>query len=132
MLYKFVKFWAWLAMPFFAKKVRLVNPAMADEPGPLLLACNHPNSFLDAVLPGFLFKHPVYFMTRGDVFKHAWVRKIFAALRMIPIFRIRDGKDKLSQNDETFNKSVEVLRNGDILLICRRILRESNNAAVTA
>jgi hypothetical protein len=36
---------------------------------------------------------------------------------MIPVFRLRDGKDKLALNDETFVKSVGILRNSEILLI---------------
>jgi 1-acyl-sn-glycerol-3-phosphate acyltransferase len=117
MLYPLVKLWVRSSLPFFAKRIRVINPEALNHPGPLLLACNHPNSFLDAMLMGCFMKYPVYFMTRGDVFKKAWVRKIFASLKMIPIYRIRDGKDKLSLNDETFIKSVEVLRNNGLLLI---------------
>ena len=62
-------------------------------------------------------KHPVYYMTRGDVFKKVWVRNLLTQIKMIPIFRIRDGKDKLALNDETFVKSIAILRSKEILLI---------------
>jgi len=37
--------------------------------GPLLLACNHPNSFLDGIILDILFDEPIWALTRGDVFK---------------------------------------------------------------
>jgi 1-acyl-sn-glycerol-3-phosphate acyltransferase len=117
MLYKFVKIVVRMAMPFAAKRIRILHAAQLQTPGPLLLAVNHPNSFLDAILLGAYMKHPVHFITRGDVFKKAWIRKLLHLLNMIPIYRIRDGKHMLSLNEETFVKSVEVLRNNGILLI---------------
>ena len=106
-----------MALPFFAKKIAVHNATALNEAGPLILAVNHPNSFLDAILLGAYMKHPVHFITRGDVFKKAWVRKFLHLLNMIPIYRIRDGKEKLSLNEATFLKSVEVLRSNGVLLI---------------
>jgi 1-acyl-sn-glycerol-3-phosphate acyltransferase len=62
-------------------------------------------------------EQPVYYMTRGDVFKKDWVRKFLTSIKMIPVFRLRDGKDKLALNDDTFVKSIGILRNNEILLI---------------
>lgn len=117
MLYGFVKVIVRLAMPFFAKKVRFFNDIQLQTPGPLMLAVNHPNSFLDAIILGAYMKHPVHFITRGDVFKKNGIRNLLHMLNMIPIYRIRDGKHMLSLNEQTFLKSVEVLRNNGILLI---------------
>jgi 1-acyl-sn-glycerol-3-phosphate acyltransferase len=117
MFYWFVKNWVGLGFHFFAKKIRIINSQALYHKGPLLLACNHPNSFFDAMLVGRFMKEPTYYMTRGDVFKKAWVRRIFNSLKMIPIFRIRDGKEKLGQNEETFIKSVDALRKNELLLI---------------
>jgi 1-acyl-sn-glycerol-3-phosphate acyltransferase len=117
MVYPLLKAWVRLSLPFYAKKIRVINKKALAYEGPLLLACNHPNSFLDAMLMGCFMDNPVYYMTRGDVFKNPLVKKLLTAIKMIPIYRLRDGKDKLSLNDETFIKSVGVLRNREILLI---------------
>lgn len=106
-----------LALPLFAKRIEIINNQALQAKGPLILAVNHPNSFLDAILLGTFMQQPVHFITRGDVFKKAWVRRMLHVLHMIPIYRIRDGKDKLSLNEITFLKSVEVLRNNGVLLI---------------
>lgn len=117
MLYQLLKIGIRLALPLFAKRIHITNKEALQTKGPLLLAVNHPNSFLDAVLLGAYMKEPVHFITRGDVFKHAFVRRMLGILNMIPIYRIRDGKDKLSLNEQTFLKSVEVLRDNGVLLI---------------
>jgi 1-acyl-sn-glycerol-3-phosphate acyltransferase len=117
MLYGFVKILARLSLPLFARKIDIYNRAALQEAGPLVLAVNHPNSFLDAILLGAYMKNPVHFITRGDVFNKAWIRKLLHLFNMIPIYRIRDGKEKLSLNEATFLKSVEVLRNNGVLLI---------------
>ncbi len=85
--------------------------------GPLLLAVNHPNSFVDAVLLGVIMEKPVHFIARGDVFEKPAIARLLEQLNMIPIFRIRDGKDKLSLNDMTFIKSEAILREHKLLLI---------------
>lgn len=117
MLYRFVKIWARISLQFYAKRITISHPEREREAGPLLLASNHPNSFLDAMLLGEFMKEPVYYITRGDVFKKPRIRKLLESLNMIPIYRIRDGKEMMGLNDETFVKSVEVLRNKGILLI---------------
>jgi 1-acyl-sn-glycerol-3-phosphate acyltransferase len=117
MVYAFFKVWVRVSMWFFTKKISFSKSSALAEKGPLLLACNHPNSFLDAILLGIYMDEPVHFITRGDVFKKPAVRKFLESLHMIPIFRLRDGKDKLAQNDEAFTKSMEVLRNNGLLLI---------------
>ncbi|HSK13437.1 MAG TPA: 1-acyl-sn-glycerol-3-phosphate acyltransferase, partial [Phnomibacter sp.] len=60
---------------------------------------------------------PVYYLARGDVFRHAFIRKLLAVMKMLPVYRIRDGREKLGLNEETFEKSRWVLSRGDILLV---------------
>ncbi len=117
MLYAAVKVMARLALPLFARRIVITNPERLQTGGPLLLAVNHPNSFLDAILLGAYMRYPVHFITRGDVFKKAWVRRFLKWLNMIPIYRIRDGKEMLSLNEQTFRQGVDVLYKGGILLI---------------
>lgn len=94
--------------------------------GPLLLACNHPNSFLDAVIIGSHFQSPVHFLARGDAFKKPAAKKILSALKLIPIYRLREGRENLALNDATFDRCREVLLNNGILLIFSEGLCENN------
>jgi 1-acyl-sn-glycerol-3-phosphate acyltransferase len=117
MLYGLLKLSTRLALFFFAKRINLYNKERLDLPGPLLIAANHPNSFLDAILIGSYMKGPVHFISRGDVFKKPWVRKTLRHLNMIPIYRMRDGREKLTMNDKTIETGIEVMRRRGILLV---------------
>lgn len=85
--------------------------------GPLVLAANHPNSFLDAILLASLFRHPVYSLARGDAFVSGFVRRILASLYMMPVYRISEGKKNIKHNYHTFDKVHELLKLDKIVLI---------------
>lgn len=85
--------------------------------GPLLLAANHPNSFLDAVILDILFKEPIVSLARGDVFKNKWAAKILMKLRILPVYRLREGAENLSENYRTFDTCVEIFKQNGIVLI---------------
>lgn len=117
MLYPFVKILSRLALRIFCRQVTFSDRSILQHDGPLILACNHPNSFFDAILLGTLFEQPVHFLARGDAFRKPAVRKILSALRMIPIYRLSEGREYLALNDNTFERCQEVLQQGGILLI---------------
>lgn len=117
LFYGFIKIWVRLALKIFCKKIVIHNSEQLSVKGPLIIAANHPNSFFDAILIGAHMQQPVHFITRGDVFRKRWARNILEQLNMMPVYRIRDGKEKLSLNQQTFDRSVEVLKANGIVLI---------------
>lgn len=117
MFYNFVRLYVRLVFVFFCRSIRVNDEKIFQEKGPLLLACNHPNSFLDAVLLGAKFNHPVHYLARGDAFKNPFVKKLLIALKAIPIYRLKEGREYLSLNDTTFEKCSSILQNGGIVLI---------------
>ena len=85
--------------------------------GPLLIAANHPNSFLDAILMDIFFEQPVHSLARGDAFVNAWVRAIFRKLHILPVYRLREGAENLHENYNTFDRCSEIFQQGGIVLI---------------
>ncbi len=85
--------------------------------GPLLIAANHPNSFLDAILLCSVFKQPIYSLARGDAFKNNIVAKILRALNMFPVYRVSEGVENLDENYKTFDDCIEVFKKNGIVLI---------------
>lgn len=83
----------------------------------MLIVANHPNSFLDAVLIGAFFKEEVHFLARGDAFKNNTHRILLKFLNMIPIYRLREGKENLHLNEYAFYESKRILESGGIVLI---------------
>ncbi len=45
-----------------------------------------------------------YFLTRSDVFRHPTLKKFFTYLRMLPIYRLRDGRESLKKNSMVFDR----------------------------
>lgn len=117
LLFLFLKNLIRLSMSFFYRRVTYINRKGLGLKGPMLIAANHPNSFLDALYFGACNNQPVHVITRGDVFEKPAMAKLLRSFKLIPIFRIRDGKDKLGNNDETAEAVIEVLRKGGIVMI---------------
>ncbi len=90
---------------------------MLCEKGPLLIASNHPNSFLDAVIISTLFKKPVYSLARGDAFAGNFLKKILASFNMLPVYRMSEGKENLGQNYSTFDACKKLFEENKAVLI---------------
>jgi len=77
---------------------------------PFMIAPNHQNAFMDAAVAINDFQRPV-FIARADLFNNKYSAKFVEWGRMMPAFRIRDGKENLHKNDAIFKRSAEVLAN---------------------
>lgn len=104
-------------MVIFCRRIIINKPALLKTSGPLLLACNHPNSFLDATILADLFEQPVHSLTRGDVFKKPFYRKLLESLKMLPVYRTSEGVKNLNINYETFTGCKEIFKQNGIVLI---------------
>ncbi len=90
---------------------------MLQQDGPLLIACNHPNSFLDAIILATLFRKPVYSLARGDAFAGKFYTRLLYAMKMFPVYRASEGVENLENNYNTFEKCKELFKKGGIVLI---------------
>lgn len=70
---------------------------------------NHSNTLMDALVLLASDNIRKVFVARGDIFKNPIVAKILKFLRILPIFRIRNGVAAVRNNDDTLNKAVDVL-----------------------
>lgn len=104
-------------MLIFCRHIVVNKPGVLRKKGPVLLACNHPNSFLDATILAELFEQPIYSLTRGDVFKRPIYGRILRALKMLPVYRTTEGVENLGMNYETFDACKEIFKKNGIVLI---------------
>lgn len=77
----------------------------------LIFAANHQNSLIDALAILTSRRCQPVFLARADVFKTPTLRKILTFLKILPVYRIRDGYQNLSLNDDIFRKTLDVLKN---------------------
>jgi 1-acyl-sn-glycerol-3-phosphate acyltransferase len=117
LLYKLLHFPAKLALLIWCRHLRINRKDILNTNGPLLIAANHPNSFLDAILLCAIFKQPIYSLARGDAFKNNFVAKILRALNMFPVYRVSEGVENLEENYKTFDECIEVFKKNGIVLI---------------
>lgn len=117
MLYNFLKILARLSIPFYFSSVEIIGKENIPKEGrPIVLAPNHQNAFLDAIVIAVYYKHPVYFLARASVFKGLF-NKFLRAINMRPVFRIRDGYENLSKNHEVFDECSQLLADNKTLLV---------------
>jgi len=117
LMYLLVKVLTHFTIWLLCKRFSIYNKSVTGMETPLVIGCHHPNSFLDAILIGAQMKKRVHFLTRSDVFKNKWAIAVMRSVNMIPIYRIRDGKENLIHNDVTFNLCREIIKRGEHVLI---------------
>lgn len=117
MLYKILLLPARLMIHFYCRKIFINNKSVLSWRGPLLIAANHPNSFLDAIIVATLFKNPVYSLARGDAFAGKLITKILSTLNMLPVYRVSEGVENLENNYSTFEACQNIFKNRGIVLI---------------
>ncbi|HUS01668.1 MAG TPA: 1-acyl-sn-glycerol-3-phosphate acyltransferase [Chitinophagaceae bacterium] len=117
MLYTLLKLPARLALYFYCRKIIINKKEFLKSDGPLLIAANHPSSFLDAVILATLFKDPIYSLARGDAFINNFYKKLLYSLKMLPVYRISEGAENLEHNYTTFSACLDIFKKNGIVLI---------------
>ena len=102
---------------FYFNKIEINGLENLPDPNtPIIFAPNHQGAFLDALIIGVYANRPIYSLARASVFDSPFVW-FLEALKMIPIYRIRDGYAKLSLNEAVFIQSTELLLDNKSMLI---------------
>jgi len=118
MLYLFIRPLIGFFLKMYFRRIKLVGLENIDESKPTLLCGNHTNAFLEGIIVAAQYpNNQLFFLARADVFKHPLAAKILKKLHIIPIYRIRDGFNSLDRNKDTFNKVVELLKEGKHVII---------------
>ena len=99
------------------KKVIVNGKEKIPENKPIVFAPNHQNALSDpmAILLHTRFQ-PVW-LARADIFKWKPVNVILRFLKIMPVYRMRDGKENLGKNEKTFADSIKVLENNFALAL---------------
>lgn len=117
MLYKLLLYPARIAVHFYCRKIVINHSDLLHERGPMILAANHPNSFLDAIILASIFKSPIYSLARGDAFAGKLVAKILRSFNMMPVYRVSEGVENLEHNYTTFQTCQNLFEKNKIILI---------------
>jgi 1-acyl-sn-glycerol-3-phosphate acyltransferase len=101
----------------FYRKVIILGRENINPEHHLIFAPNHQNALMDALAVLFTHKGQPIFLARADIFKRKTIAAILYFLKILPVYRIRDGFSSLKGNDEIFTKTIDVLKNKNGLVI---------------
>lgn len=126
MVYKITRFIFKKAFAVFYQKVTVIGKENIPANTPVILALNHPNSFMDALIVAVNIDEPINSLTRGDAFKNKTAAKILRTYHMIPVYRLSEGKENMSKNADTFIACQSILQSNKTVLIFAEGLCENN------
>ena len=101
----------------FYRKVIVLGRENINPEDSVIFAPNHQNALMDALAVLFTNKGQNVFLARADIFKRKSIAAILYFLKILPVYRIRDGFSSLKGNDEIFTKTIDVLKNRNGLVI---------------
>jgi len=117
MLYFLLKIIFKIALRVFFRRITVRNQHLIPDTGPLLIAANHPNTFMDPIAIAAFVKQEVFFIAKGTVFNSPLKKWLLQKMNLIPVYRREDGVVPVTGNDATFRKCTEFLYQKGTLLI---------------
>lgn len=99
------------------KKFEIKGTENIPQDGCTLWASNHTNALMDPLVILRSTKAPKVFLARADIFKKPFVVRLLTFLKIMPIYRMRDGIDSVKRNDEIISRAVDVLTDNTPLVI---------------
>ena len=94
------------------RKIEVHGEENLPEDGSLLLAPNHCNTLMDALVMLNAYSGTTVFGARADIFNNKFIGKIMTYIRILPMVRQRDGLRNVLKNKDTQETVVETLENG--------------------
>ena len=115
-----------LALRWFYREVEVVGLEHLPDTGPALLASNHPNALVDALVVGCTLRRPVTLTAKATLLENPVTRALLRAAGVVPLQRASDavrssaGGDRRldpARNADAFVAVLDVLEAGGIVLI---------------
>ena len=92
---------------FRQAEIRGLENLPTDEP--LIFAGNHQNGVMDPLAIILYQKEPIVYMGRADIFQSRLNRVLLRFIKVTPVYRIRDGFENLTKNDQQIKEAIDVL-----------------------
>lgn len=93
------------------------NKHLIPRDKPLIFTPNHQNALMDALALLFSIDIIFVFLARADIFKNKRVAKILYFLKILPIYRVRDGFETVKKSKDILRKAVDIITSGSAMVI---------------
>lgn len=109
LFYEVLRFFVKIAHRIYYKKIIIEGLENIPKEGPIIFAPNHQNALMDALILVTTLKQQPIFLGRADIFKKPFIAFLLKKLKILPIYRIRDGYDSLQKNNDVFDEAALIL-----------------------
>jgi len=122
MLYRFLRFVAAIAVRWYYRRIEVEGLDRIPSSGPAILAANHWNALVDALLIGTAISRPVRLTAKATLLDNPLTRVIVHAVGVIPLRRASDERQRAaplpeSRNAESFAAILDALADNQLVLI---------------
>ncbi|MFQ3213815.1 MAG: 1-acyl-sn-glycerol-3-phosphate acyltransferase [Marivirga sp.] len=108
-IYRIIKFVLSFGFAFTYRNIITSGYNKVRKNKPALFVANHQNTFMDGVLMVFTAGNSnPNILVRADIFKSSLAKKALGIIKLMPIYRKRDGVNTASQNEQIFNQCFEI------------------------
>lgn len=113
-----------LALRWFYRDVEVVGMEHVPVDGPVLLASNHPNALVDALVVGCTLPRPLILTAKATLLKNPISRLLMRTVGVVPLRRASDavppgsnGVVDSARNAEAFATILDLLERGHVVLL---------------
>ncbi len=122
MLYAVLRFIARVALRWYYRSIEVIGRKRIPASGPVILAANHNNALVDALLVATSIDRRVRLTAKATLLSHPLTRLVVLAVGIVPLRRRADegkghGSPATARNDEAFREVVSTLGSGGMILI---------------
>ncbi|HPF50801.1 MAG TPA: 1-acyl-sn-glycerol-3-phosphate acyltransferase [Draconibacterium sp.] len=115
--YWFLKMYVRFAELIIYKKIVIIGKDKIPGNKAIVFAPNHQNALSDPMAVLLNTPYQPVWLARADIFKNKTAARFLKFIKIMPVYRIRDGKDQLANNDKTFEESIKVLKSHKALAL---------------
>lgn len=123
MLYAVLRLVARIALRWYYRSIEVVGAEQMPASGPVILAANHNNALVDALIVATSIHREVRLTAKATLLDHPITRLVVLAAGIVPLRRRADergatgGAADVARNEEAFREVVETLGSDGVILI---------------
>ena len=124
MLYRILRAAADVALRWYYGDIVVQGAERIPAHGPLVIASNHPNALVDALLVSTTLRRPVRLTAKATLFEHPLLAPLLRAVGVVPLRRAKDelaarrsGAPSVARNAESFQQVTAALVQGGAVLV---------------
>jgi len=118
MIYFIARFLLNISMHIYFRKILVLNKEKNFHPDrPTIVVMNHPNAFLDALFLVIQRFNKVFKLGQAGLYQNPWMKRVYNAFRIMPIYRQRDGAGGMQKNEEIFKQAIKKMSKNSLILV---------------